>query len=49
MKGKIVALRPLPQGFEVQAPPSLRVLREMAEIRALKARLAAARQLKLAR
>lgn len=48
MKGKVVALRPLPEGFEVQAPPSLQVLREMAEIRALKERLLAARRIKLA-
>jgi hypothetical protein len=48
MNGKIVALRPLEKGFEVQPPPSVKVLREMAEIRELKARLTAARRLKLA-
>jgi hypothetical protein len=48
MKGKIVALRPLANGFELQAPPSVQALREMAEIRALKARLFAARRVKLA-
>jgi hypothetical protein len=48
MDEKVVAIRPLPQGFEPQPPPSLEILREMAQIRELKERLLAARRLKLA-
>jgi hypothetical protein len=49
MKGKILAIRPLPKGFERQPPPSLEVLRQQAEIRALKAQRTAARSLRIAR
>lgn len=45
---KIVALRPLPNGFELQAPPSLKVLREQAELRELKRHLLAVRAKRLA-
>ena len=48
MNGKILALRPLPAGFEAPPPPSVEVLRQMAEIRLLKQRLLAARRLRLA-
>ncbi|MEX2238257.1 MAG: hypothetical protein WEB00_12060 [Dehalococcoidia bacterium] len=44
MKAKLIALRPLLNGFERQPPPTLEILRQQAEIRLLKATLRRAKR-----